>query len=488
MNTNVAMEENMKKGIKGIVSMLLIGLTSLALTGCINKDNEYGLDPKNPIEIVVWHYYNGAQAVAFEEAVDEFNNTVGLQKGIIVSEQSKSSINDLSAALQDSANHEVGAEKMPNIFQSYLDTAVLLEQQDILVDLDKYVTKEETDEYIDSYIQEGRFGKDNELKLFPIAKSTEIMAVNKTEFDKFASYTGITIEDLSTWESLTYAAARYYEWSGGKSFFGRDAFANYMIIGSKQLGKEIFKVDGDKVELQIDDEIMRKLWDNFYVPYVKGYFKHVGRYRSDDVKIGEIISCVCSTSGMTYFPQELTDGNSDPYKIETYVLNVPNFESTSPCVVQQGASMAVTKSDEASEYASVVFLKWFTQSDINIGFSVNSGYLPVKKEANNFDVIDSYLKESNAEISNIQLETLKVAVSEIDNSELYTTKGFINGDEARKLLESSMLDRALNDREKVLDEINSGISYEAATGKYVNDKNFNDWLTELKKELENICQ
>lgn len=478
----------MKRGIKGIITLLLFALMLIALTGCTKSDKEYGLDPKNPIEIVVWHYYNGAQAIAFEEAVDEFNNTIGLEKGIIVSEESKSSIDDLSAALQNSANSKVGADDMPNIFQSYLDSAVLLDQQDLLVDLDKYITKEETEEYIDSYIQEGRFGEGNELKLFPIAKSTEILAVNKTEFDKFASDTGITIEDLSTWESLTYVAARYYEWSNGKSFFGRDAFANYMIIGSKQLGKEIFKVDGDSVELQIDSEIMRKLWDNFYVPYVKGYFKHVGRYRSDDVKIGEIISCVCSTSAMTYFPKELTVGNNESQKIDTYVLNVPNFESTSPCVVQQGASMAVTKTDEASEYASVLFLKWFTQSDINIGFSVNSGYLPVKKEANKYDVIDSYLKETNTEISEIQLKTLKAAISEIENSELYTTKGFASGEGARKILESSMLDRALNDREEILNEINSGVSYEAAVEKYVNDKNFENWLTELKKELKNVCQ
>ena len=35
----------------------------------------------------------------------------------------------------------------------------------------------------------------------------------------------------------------------GKAFFGRDALANYMIIGSRQLGKEIFEVRGDQVTL-----------------------------------------------------------------------------------------------------------------------------------------------------------------------------------------------------------------------------------------------
>ncbi len=39
--------------------------------------------------------------------------------------------------------------------------------------------------------------------------------------------------------------------------FGRDALANYIIIGSKQLGVEIFSVKDGKVTLNIDEKVMK---------------------------------------------------------------------------------------------------------------------------------------------------------------------------------------------------------------------------------------
>lgn len=43
--------------------------------------------------------------------------------------------------------------------------------------------------------------------------------------------------------------------------------------------------------------------------------------------------------------------------------------------------LVVTKGTEAENEASAVFLKWFTDEDQNIAFSVDSGYMPVKKDA-----------------------------------------------------------------------------------------------------------
>lgn len=54
--------------------------------------------------------------------------------------------------------------------------------------------------------------------------------------------------------------------------------------------------------------------------------------------------------------------------------------------------MVVSKTSEVKEYASVLFLKWFTETERNIDFTINSAYLPVKKEANDLEVIHSLLK------------------------------------------------------------------------------------------------
>ena len=65
--------------------------------------------------------------------------------------------------------------------------------------------------------------------------------------------------------------------------------ANYLLVGAKELGCDIFEVKDGKMTLNFDKDVIRKLWDNYYVPYVKGYFAASGRFRSDDVKTGNVI-------------------------------------------------------------------------------------------------------------------------------------------------------------------------------------------------------
>ena len=150
------------KHIMATVAVLMAAMTAM-MTGCGKED--YGLDKKDPQTITIWNYYNGAQAVAFERLVDEFNNTVGAEKGILVIAESKNSVSELYQALEDAVSRKAGAEELPDIFQTYLDNAVALDENDILVDLGKYIDKEEQAEYVDSYVQEGYFGGDDAWKL-----------------------------------------------------------------------------------------------------------------------------------------------------------------------------------------------------------------------------------------------------------------------------------------------------------------------------------
>ena len=63
-----------------------------------------------------------------------------------------------------------------------------------------------------------------------------------------------------------------------------------MLVGSRQLGQNIFTVENGQLSLNFEKNIARLLWDNYYVPFVKGHFAATGRFRSDDIKTGNIIS------------------------------------------------------------------------------------------------------------------------------------------------------------------------------------------------------
>ncbi len=244
-------------------------------TGEGEQEDAVKLNPDKPLSITIWHYYNGAQQVAFDELVNEFNETVGKEKGIFVKGYSQGNVNELEDAVMASMNEEVGSEEMPNIFSAYADAAYTVDKRGKLADISAYMSEEELDSYVDSYIEEGRIGKGNTLRIFPTAKSSEIFMMNKTDWDKFAEASGASLDDLSTLEGVTETAQKYYEWTDsltpdvpedGKAFYGRDSVANLFVIGSKQFGQDIFRVEDGKASVSADRETMKRIWDNFYVP------------------------------------------------------------------------------------------------------------------------------------------------------------------------------------------------------------------------------
>lgn len=478
---------------KRILSAAVAAVSIAAiLSGCNSseKDNDRGLDKNSPTTITVWHYYNGVQQTSFDEMVKEFNNTVGMEKGIIVEASSKNSVNELAESVTAALKNEPGADEPPDIFGCYADNAYIVDKMGMVADISQYFTEEELAEYVDGYINEGRFDEGT-LKIFPTAKSTEIMMINKTDWDKFASAEGVTYDDLKTWESLVAVSEKYYNYTDaltpdvpndGKSFFGRDSVENYMLIGAKQLGSPLVSENGAAGQ-SIDKAAVKRLWENYYVPFVKGYFAMEGRFRSDDAKTGKVIALVCSTTGAAYYPDEVTLNDDTVYPIENVVLPIPNFEGTKPYAVQQGAGMSVIKSDEKTEYACTVFLKWFTEADRNLGFAVKSGYLPVKKAANSAEKLDAIAADSTNKINKNMHNTLATAMEEANSYNLYAAKPFEKSAAFRSALKKYMESTTKDDYAAALARIAGGEDRAAVLAEYTNDAAFEKWFAGLETAL-----
>ena len=478
----------MKNSGKVIKTVCISIALASALSGC-GKGSP--LDPKNPVTLTVWHYYNGSQQSAFDELVKEFNDTEGREKGIYVEGFSQGSVSDLETAVRASINGDVGADSMPDIFSSYADTAYEIEQLGALANLSEYFDEKELEQYVDSYIEEGRIADDGTLRIFPVAKSTEIMMLNETDWETFAKDTGASLDDLATIEGVVSTAKAYYEWTDGltpdvpgdgRAFYGRDALANYFIIGMQQLGVEIFQVENGKMTLNVPKEELRRLWENYYVPMVKGYFGAYGSFRSDDVKTGELLAYTGSTTSAMYFPNQV-EQDDNTYSIDYMILEAPVFEGGQRCAVQQGAGMVVSKSDKQREYAAVEFLKWFTQADKNLQFGCVSGYLPVLKEANSIEKLDQVIAEKQLEVAPKTYDCLVSVFGEMEQISLYTNKSFQNGSAARKVLEYHLSDKAVQDREAVEKAVGEGQDLEEASAPFVSEEAFENWYASFCEAL-----
>lgn len=480
IDKNHEREDIFMKKIRLISTCLLLS-SAVLLQGC--SSNDHGLDPDKPVTLTLWHYYSGSQKQAFDELVDEFNETQGKKQGINVDAVAKGSISNISTDLKSSLDKKVNAPELPNIFAAYGDTAEDMEKADKLVAINDYMSDEEMAEYVDDYMKDGSLYDHEYVNIFPIAKATEIMVINKNIWDDFAKKEQVSLSDLDTWEGLTSVSEKYYTYSGGKSFFGRDALMNYLNAGSEQLGTPLFTISGQKASFTVSKETMRKLWDQYYIPFVKGYYAKNGRFASDDMKTEDIIACVASSAGATFFPNEIVGSDGNSYNVNYIVRRVPNFAGKKSYAITQGAGMAISKSDETQEYASIQFLKWFTEKERNTLFSVQSSYLPVKKDANSFASWNTITKEEKITANQLVKDIVKTSMETVSESTLTSQKSFDGSYGIRNYLETALNEKCSADAAAVKKAVQNGTSHEQAVKPYLSDANFEKWFTQITKDI-----
>ena len=360
--------------MKKAISLLL---TCLLLLGCLSGcGNDSPLNAKEPVTLTMWHNYGGDMQQAMDYLIDQFNSTVGKEQGIVIDVTAISSSSELNKSLAMIVNGDPGAPDMPDIFTGYPKLAIQFWEKGLLADLDNYFTADELSAYVDAFVDEGRLS-DSGLYVFPIAKSTEVLYVNQTLFDRFAAETGASADMLSTFEGIAELSKMYYEWSGGKQFYAADSWFNFAEVGMAQLGDSIFEGEA----LSLDGDNFAHIFETVYTPAVEGGIAIYDGYSSDLSKTGDLVCSTGSSAGILFYGDTITYTDGTVENVEYSILPYPVFENGTKAAIQRGGGLMVAKSDEQKEYAAGVFIKWLTASEQNMSFVANTGYLPVTKEA-----------------------------------------------------------------------------------------------------------
>jgi len=475
--------------------LVLSLLVLLFLGGCALKTTS----PKEtaPITLTLWHYYNGATKETFDSLVQTYNETIGQEQGVLVDAYSYSGVNELADAVFSSANKEVGSPDLPDIFSSYSDNVYRLNQLSVIAPLDTYFTENELAQFRTEFLSEGRFDQEGSLKIVPLAKSTELLYINATDFEPFAEANGVSLEDLTTWEGLAHTAKLYYDWTNeqtperndGKAFFGIDSFANFMMIASKQLGSEIYQPTAENTQFSLSKENAKRMWDLLYIPYLSGQYASIGRFRSDDTKSGDLIAYVGSTASANYFPSQVEESKDQAHPIACKVMPYPYFEGGDKVAVQQGAGMVVTKSDARRERAAVDFLKWFTAPEQNLQFTVATGYIPVYNSSLSRErMMDEISKPPQQSENDPTIQTVNVVCDILDEYTLYSCKPFPKSFEARKLQDCYMTQYLQQNRALLADGLAHGKDKKTLIKRLSSSSNFDKWYLDLMSELNALME
>lgn len=365
----------MKKKLYRLPVIVLFAALALCLAACGEKEAE-------PTTVTLWHVYGGEVTSPLNVLVEEFNRTVGQEKGIRVRVDSVSNTNVIHESVLAAAYDDPGASELPDLFVSYPKTVLALPDENILVDYHDYFSDEELDSFLPEFLEEGTVN--GRLAVLPIAKSTEILYVNKTAFDRFSAATGAALDDLSTWEGLYALAEQYKDWSGGKCFFVHDYHFNYFQVGVESMGEDFFTDSG----LAFGPKFAYA-WAPYARAALTGALWLGGDYATEPLRTGDAIVSVASSASVLYYSNVVTYPDNSTEQVEIISLPCPTFEGGEKLVMQRGAGLCTVKSTPAREEACMTFLKWLTEPKRNVDFVTALGYMPVTKEG-----FDDYLPKA----------------------------------------------------------------------------------------------
>lgn len=359
-----------------IFLLLAVLLFCTGCSGTVKKEEV-------PTTITVWHVYGGQVDSPLNDLIEQFNRTVGKEQQINVQVTSVSNTNTIHELVLAAANREPGATELPDLFISYPKTVMALPDDSILVDYKDYLSEEELSAFLPAFLEEGTVN--DRLVILPVAKSTEIMFINQTIFDRFSQATGVTLEDLDTWEGLFKAAEIYAQWTDeqtpdipgdAKPMFVHDYYFNYFQVGTESMGEDFFQGEGLAL-----GPAFQIAWEPLAKAALKGGVWLKGGYATEAIRTGDSIVSVASSASILYYSDVVTYPDNTSEDITLISRPCPVFENGDKLVMQRGAGFCLVRSTPEREQAAVSFLKWLTEPERNVAFVTRTGYMPVTRAA-----------------------------------------------------------------------------------------------------------
>ena len=350
---------------------LACAISALSFSGC-------GREKKpEPVNLTLWHVYGEQADSPMDKLVEEFNSTVGKDEGIIINVTSNSNAYAVGQELLDAQSGKAGAKEMPDLFFCHASNASAL-GVDNLVNWNDFFTEKELSRYIPDFVNEGII--DDKLSVFPISKSTHLIFINGSMFDRFSEETGVTYDQLAAWDGFFDAAEKFYSWSGGKPFCAMDYLLRAVELSLLEKNPEAELYDSNEWYAQ-DNAEFKNEWQRFASSIVKGHIIVSDLYSNTQIMTGETACGIGSSAAILYYNDTVTypDNTSEPMNLK--VLPLPGNDGAPLLATQAGVGLCAAKTTNEKAEAAAVFAKYLTESERNLKFVTDAGYMPVTTDA-----------------------------------------------------------------------------------------------------------
>lgn len=142
----------MNKILARIFSVILF--LTFAFGGLCACSDKSLLDPNNPVTLTIWHVYGEQADAPMNMLIEEFNDTVGREKGIQIQVTNVTSTSKILSQLSDAQAGKPGTPELPDLFSCHPQNAPALGIENLL-DWSAWFTGRELDAYVPEFIASG---------------------------------------------------------------------------------------------------------------------------------------------------------------------------------------------------------------------------------------------------------------------------------------------------------------------------------------------
>lgn len=424
----------MRKNLgKYICEALLLG-TALLFSACHGSKQmaEFSVpesfDENKHVEISFWakNDTNKNQTAVYEKAIKDFE---ALYPNITVNMKLYT---DYSRIYNDVITN-IATKTTPNVCITYPDhIATYISGNNNVVSLDELMTDPEyglggskikfdsptCDELVPEFLAECKL--DEKIYALPYMRSTEACYINKTFVEKL----GYTIPDELTWD---------FVWEVSEAATAKNADGDFLINGQKIMIPFIYK-STDNMMIQMlkqreagysDTEGNIGIFNDTTKEFLYTIADHtktgafstfkISSYPANFLNAGQCIFAIDSTAGSTWMGSDapLLDISADQIvRFETVVRPIPQFDTENPKMISQGPSVCIfNKDDPQVVMASWLFTQYLLTNDVQVGYSMTEGYVPVTIKAQQSEEYLSYIADCG--VDNDVHYPVKIAASKL---------------------------------------------------------------------------
>nr|WP_312578056.1 ABC transporter substrate-binding protein [Sedimentibacter sp.] len=337
-----------------------------------------------PVEISFWHAMSGANEEAIKKITDDF---MAENKNIKVTLMNQGKYTDLFDKLMASAK----ANQLPTIAQIYSNRLSWYVSKDLVEDLSPYMEDEKTgftqadfDDIPSMFFDDGIW--DNKQYAIPFNKSQMVLYYNEGMLKDAG------IEVPKTWEEWTEASKKLTvdkDNDGQPEVYGT-VFANNLstdiIPWFKQAGGTT--IDRETEELLFDSDAAKEA-----VTFLNDMIQSkTARLAGDDnnanvpLQQGRAAMCVASTSALPYIESDTMEG------IKINCAALPAHKTNDQLFYGTNVTVFNTSTDMEKQ-AAWEYIKFLTNTKNTAYFASQTGYIPVRKSAQEDPVFKAVLEE-----------------------------------------------------------------------------------------------